>query len=115
MTKGDVLLAVGKIKNAYGSAEKLNLDIMGPSGKRKSEVSALRSLPEVLYEADGTLGVSNIEWIGRSSSEEGGTSGWARFEEVDPGRVVESHPAEQANHFAWCVTTLEGRAKLMGE
>jgi hypothetical protein len=64
LTKGDVLLAVGKIKNAYGSAEKLNLDIMGPSGKRKSEVSALRTLPEVMYKADGVSGVRNIEWIG---------------------------------------------------
>ncbi|OCF57616.1 pyruvate dehydrogenase X component [Kwoniella mangroviensis CBS 10435] len=39
LTKGDVLLALGKVKNAYGSAEKLNLDVMGPSGKRASEVS----------------------------------------------------------------------------
>lgn len=38
LTKGDVLLALGKIQNSWGSAEKLNLDIMGPSGKRKSEV-----------------------------------------------------------------------------
>ncbi|KAK1927287.1 pyruvate dehydrogenase protein x component mitochondrial precursor [Papiliotrema laurentii] len=37
LTKGDVLLALGKVKNAWGSAEKLNLDVMGPSGKRKSE------------------------------------------------------------------------------
>lgn len=37
LTKGDVLLALGKIQNAWGSAEKLNMDIMGPSGKRKSE------------------------------------------------------------------------------
>ncbi|OCF32721.1 pyruvate dehydrogenase X component [Kwoniella heveanensis BCC8398] len=40
LTKGDVLLALGKIKNAYGSAEKLNLDIMGPSGKRLSEATS---------------------------------------------------------------------------
>lgn len=38
LTKGDVLVALGKIKNSWGSAEKLNLDVMGPSGKRKSEV-----------------------------------------------------------------------------
>ncbi len=38
LTKGDVLLALGEIKNAYGSAEKLNVDILGASGKRKSEV-----------------------------------------------------------------------------
>jgi hypothetical protein len=38
LTKGDVLLALGKVKNAWGSAEKLNMDVMGPSGKRKSEV-----------------------------------------------------------------------------
>ncbi|KAK6910836.1 hypothetical protein I203_104870 [Kwoniella mangroviensis CBS 8507] len=40
LTKGDVLLALGKVKNAYGSAEKLNLDVMGPSGKRASENKA---------------------------------------------------------------------------
>lgn len=39
LTKGDVLLALGEIKNAYGSAETMTLDVMGPSGKRKSEVS----------------------------------------------------------------------------
>jgi len=39
LTKGDVLAAMGKIQNAYGSAEKLNTDLMGPSGKRMSEVS----------------------------------------------------------------------------
>lgn len=37
LTKGDVLLALGKVKNRYGSAEKLNVDVMGPSGKRLSE------------------------------------------------------------------------------
>ncbi|KIR41764.1 pyruvate dehydrogenase X component [Cryptococcus deuterogattii 99/473] len=37
LTKGDVLLALGKVKNCYGSAEKLNVDVMGPSGKRLSE------------------------------------------------------------------------------
>ncbi|KAK4689160.1 hypothetical protein P7C73_g934, partial [Tremellales sp. Uapishka_1] len=40
LTKGDVLLATGKIKSAWGSAEKLNLDIMGPSGVRKGEAKA---------------------------------------------------------------------------
>ncbi|WWC71398.1 uncharacterized protein I206_105353 [Kwoniella pini CBS 10737] len=40
LTKGDVLLALGKVKNAFGSAEKLNLDILGPSGKRLSENKA---------------------------------------------------------------------------
>ena len=39
LTKGDVLVAMGKITNAYGSAEKLNMDVMGASGKRASEVS----------------------------------------------------------------------------
>ena len=39
LTKGDVLLATGQISNPYGSAQKLCLDIMGPSGKRASEVS----------------------------------------------------------------------------
>ncbi len=39
LTKGDVLFAMGQIKNAYGSAEKINLDIMGSSGHRASEVS----------------------------------------------------------------------------
>ncbi|AFR96732.2 pyruvate dehydrogenase X component [Cryptococcus neoformans C23] len=37
LTKGDVLLALGKVKNRYGSAEKYNVDVMGPSGKRLSE------------------------------------------------------------------------------
>ncbi|WVO14520.1 hypothetical protein L204_102155 [Cryptococcus depauperatus] len=37
LTKGDVLLALGKVENAYASAEKLNLDVMGPSGRRASE------------------------------------------------------------------------------
>ncbi|KIR67926.1 pyruvate dehydrogenase X component [Cryptococcus bacillisporus CA1873] len=37
LTKGDVLHALGKVKNCYGSAEKLNVDVMGPSGKRLSE------------------------------------------------------------------------------
>jgi hypothetical protein len=41
LTKGDVLVALGKLKNPYGSAEKLNTDILGPSGKRASEVSDL--------------------------------------------------------------------------
>ncbi|WWD19221.1 hypothetical protein CI109_103679 [Kwoniella shandongensis] len=40
LTKGDVLLALGKVKSAYGSAEKLNLDPLGPSGKRASENKA---------------------------------------------------------------------------
>jgi len=40
LTKGDVLLAMGKIKSAYGSAETLNLDTMGASGRRKSESKA---------------------------------------------------------------------------
>jgi len=40
LTKGDVLLAMGKIKSAWGSAEKLSTDIMGPSGKRKSEAGS---------------------------------------------------------------------------
>lgn len=39
LTKGDVLVALGQLKNPWGSAEKLNMDIMGASGKRKSEVS----------------------------------------------------------------------------
>lgn len=38
LTKGDVLKALGKIQNAYGSAEKLMTDHLGPSGKRASEV-----------------------------------------------------------------------------
>lgn len=37
LTKGDVLHALGKVKNRYGSAEKYNVDVMGPSGKRLSE------------------------------------------------------------------------------
>lgn len=48
LTKGDVLLAMGQIKNAYGSAEKLSTDIMGPSGKRASEVSYIISSRRVL-------------------------------------------------------------------
>lgn len=39
LTKGDVLKALGKVNNVYGSAEKLNLAVMGPSGVRKGEVS----------------------------------------------------------------------------
>jgi len=38
LTKGDVLVAMGKIKNVYGSAEKMYTDPIGPSGKRASEV-----------------------------------------------------------------------------
>ncbi|CAD6568421.1 MAG: hypothetical protein TREMPRED_004535 [Tremellales sp. Tagirdzhanova-0007] len=37
LTKGDVLLALGRIKSAFGSAENMTLDIMGPSGRRASE------------------------------------------------------------------------------
>ncbi|RSH82283.1 hypothetical protein EHS25_005993 [Saitozyma podzolica] len=40
LTKGDVLVALGKLKNPFGSAEKLNTDILGPSGKRASESAA---------------------------------------------------------------------------
>ncbi|ORY35696.1 hypothetical protein BCR39DRAFT_511548 [Naematelia encephala] len=40
LTKGDVLKAMGKIQNVWGSAEKLNLDILGPSGRRQSESAA---------------------------------------------------------------------------
>ncbi|RXK36965.1 hypothetical protein M231_05799 [Tremella mesenterica] len=43
ITKGDVLVALGKINNPYGSAEKLITDVMGPSGKRASEASSLTS------------------------------------------------------------------------
>lgn len=43
LTKGDVLVAIGKIKNPYGSAEKLTTDLMGPSGKRASEAAAAPS------------------------------------------------------------------------
>jgi hypothetical protein len=42
LTKGDVLKAMGQIKSAYGSAEKMYNDPLGPSGKRASEV---RSFP----------------------------------------------------------------------
>ena len=38
LTKGDVLLALGQIKSAFGSAENMTLDVMGPSGRRASEV-----------------------------------------------------------------------------
>lgn len=44
LTKGDVLVALGKLKNPFGSAEKLNTDILGPSGKRASEVGRVVSL-----------------------------------------------------------------------
>lgn len=37
LTKGDVLAAMGKISNPYGSAEKMIKDPMGASGKRASE------------------------------------------------------------------------------
>ena len=47
LTKGDALLALGQIKNAFGSAEKINLDMLGPSGKRKSEVGQLCPLKAV--------------------------------------------------------------------
>ncbi|WVQ79724.1 hypothetical protein IAT38_001824 [Cryptococcus sp. DSM 104549] len=51
LTKGDVLLALGKIKSAYGSAEKLNVDVMGPSGKRASENAATEAKPAPKKEA----------------------------------------------------------------
>jgi hypothetical protein len=41
LTKGDVLKAMGQIKSAYGSAEKMYNDPLGPSGKRASEVCSL--------------------------------------------------------------------------
>ena len=41
LTKGDVLLALGQISNAYGSAQEITLDVMGSSGRRASEVSAV--------------------------------------------------------------------------
>jgi hypothetical protein len=41
LTKGDVLVALGKIKSVWGSAEKLNTDPLGASGRRASEVSLL--------------------------------------------------------------------------
>jgi hypothetical protein len=47
LTKGDVLVALGQLKNPWGSAEKLNLDVMGPSGKRKSEVSLYQQSLEI--------------------------------------------------------------------
>lgn len=40
LTKGDVLKATGKIQNAWGSAEKLSTDPLGPSGRRASESKA---------------------------------------------------------------------------
>ncbi|KAL7422457.1 pyridoxine biosynthesis protein [Cryptotrichosporon argae] len=40
LTKGDVLVALGKLKNPWGSAEKLTIDVLGPSGKRASESKA---------------------------------------------------------------------------
>jgi hypothetical protein len=43
LTKGDVLVALGKLKNPFGSAEKLNTDTLGPSGKRASEVGRVVS------------------------------------------------------------------------
>ena len=43
LTKGDVLKAMGKIKSAYGSAEKMYTDPLGPSGKRASEVCSISS------------------------------------------------------------------------
>jgi hypothetical protein len=42
LTKGDVLKAMGQIKSAYGSAEKMYNDPLGPSGKRASEVCPFR-------------------------------------------------------------------------
>ena len=45
LTKGDVLAAMGKVSNPYGSAEKLLTDPMGPSGKRKSEPKGASAAP----------------------------------------------------------------------
>jgi hypothetical protein len=45
LTKGDVLKAMGQIKSAYGSAEKMYNDPLGPSGKRASEVCSIISSP----------------------------------------------------------------------
>jgi len=60
LTKGDVLKAMGKIKSAYGSAEKMYTDPLGPSGKRASEVcpfpfSLLLYGPHVTSPEDGSL------------------------------------------------------------
>ena len=41
LLKGDVLKALGKVKNAFGSAEQLNFAVMGASGVRRGEVSAV--------------------------------------------------------------------------
>lgn len=45
LTKGDVLVAIGKISKPFASAQELTLDVMGPSGKRKSEVSSCSPFP----------------------------------------------------------------------
>lgn len=37
LTRGDVLAALGKIPNPWGSAEKMMTDPVGPNGKRASE------------------------------------------------------------------------------
>lgn len=55
LTKGDVLYALGKVKNCYGSAEKLNVDVMGPSGKRLSEVGEGKEVVGVKKEEEKVL------------------------------------------------------------
>lgn len=71
LTKGDVLVALGKIKNAYGSAEKMYTDPLGPSGRRASEVGHF-----TVTEKGGMLMIVYIDDTTRSSKEGSTTGCW---------------------------------------
>lgn len=83
LTKGDVLVALGKIKNAWGSAEKLSTDRLGPSGRRASEVSVtvLRAARSRMRQ--GLTGSVDIDYTVQQDREEGGTAGCPWVETLD--------------------------------
>jgi hypothetical protein len=71
LTKGDVLKAMGKIKSAYGSAEKMYNDPLGPSGKRASEVCPFPSSPRLYLLPSSPLPIIPsffIDPLGRNES-----------------------------------------------
>ena len=97
LTKGDVLLALGKVKNAWGSAEKLNLDIMGSSGRRLSEVCACEVWDERLM----VVGEEFTKHHERFGEGEGRGPGRPGTEKVDLIWNVESDGTGETYHPTW--------------
>ena len=114
LTKGDVLVALGQVKSPYGSAEKMSTDILGPSGKRKSEVRrALLQLPALCCQLDSQKDLEygigadiSIVWWNGEGGREGRTARRTRSSTLDPLRNVESHPTFQTHHRSQCVLLL---------